>query len=170
MDVMSCFIFSVISTDQMILQYVSLPPFQHSDLNCSSLVTGAHTHCSQFSKRIYNFRSMNRIFPTLNLDYAKQIQKECPKDVDPRMVIDIDSFTNAAFDNQYYKNLQQGKGLFSSDQSFFTDRRTRNIVNLFASNSTAFEKSFVIAITKLGRVGIKTTKQGEIRHECSKVN
>ncbi|KAK7291622.1 hypothetical protein RIF29_06918 [Crotalaria pallida] len=158
----------------MILQYVSLPPFQHSDLNCSSLVTGAHTigfsHCSQFSKRIYNFRSMNRIFPTLNLDYAKQIQKVCPKDVDPRMVIDIDSVTNAAFDNQYYKNLQQGKGLFSSDQSFFTDRRTRNIVNLFASNNTAFEKSFVIAITKLGRVGIKTAKQGEIRHECSKVN
>ncbi|OIW09261.1 hypothetical protein TanjilG_01232 [Lupinus angustifolius] len=150
--------------------------FASHGLNLVDLValSGAHTigfsHCSQFSKRIYNFRSRNRIDPTLNLAYAKQIQQECPKNVDPRMVIDMDPVTNNVFDNNYYKNIQQGKGLLSSDQALFTDRRSRSIVNLFASNSTAFEKSFVIAMTKLGRVGIKTGKQGEIRRDCAMVN
>ena len=138
------------------------------------MITGAHTigfsHCSRFSKRIFNFRSRNRIDPTLNLAYAKQLQQLCPKNVDPRIAIDMDPTTPRTFDNQYYKNLQQGKGLLSSDQSLYTDKRSRNIVNLFASNSTAFEQSFVIAMTKLGRVGIKTGNQGEIRRDCTMVN
>ncbi|KAE8671411.1 Peroxidase 45 [Hibiscus syriacus] len=74
------------------------------------------------------------------------------------------------FDNMYYINLQQGKGLFTSDQILFTDARSRNIVNLFASNNTAFEEAFVVAITKLGRIGVKTGKHGEIRNDCSVVN
>jgi peroxidase len=94
----------------------------------------------------------------------------CPKDVDPRLAIDMDPITPRTFDNQYYKNLQQGIGLLSSDQSLFTHKSSRNLVNLFASNNTAFEKAFVIAITKLGRVGVKTGRQGEIRHDCSMIN
>ena len=70
----------------------------------------------------------------------------------------------------YYRNLQQGKGLFTSDQSLFTDARSRHIVNIFASNNTAFEEAFVDAITKLGRIGVRTRKQGEIRHDCAVVN
>lgn len=82
----------------------------------------------------------------------------------------MDPASPQTFDNMYYKNLQQGKGLFTSDQSLFTDKRSRKFVNLFASNNTAFERAFVAAITKLGRVGVRTGKQGEIRHDCSMVN
>ncbi|XP_004498581.1 peroxidase 45-like [Cicer arietinum] len=137
-------------------------------------LSGAHTigfsHCSQFSKRIYNFRSGKIIDPSLNPSYAKQLQQVCPKDVDPRLAIDLDPTTPRTFDNQYYKNLQKGIGLLSSDQSLFTHKSSKSLVNLFASNNTAFEKSFVIAITKLGRIGVKTASQGEIRHNCAMIN
>ncbi|MED6107363.1 Peroxidase 45 [Stylosanthes scabra] len=150
--------------------------FASNGLTLTDLValSGAHTigfsHCSQFSKRIYNFRTKNRIDPTLNPEYAKQLRRVCPKDVDPRIAIDMDPTTPRTFDNQYYKNLQQGKGLLSSDQTLFTDKRSRRLVNLFASNGTEFERAFVVAVRKLGRIGIRTGNQGEIRRDCTMIN
>ena len=138
------------------------------------MVSGAHTigfsHCSQFSKRIYNFKRKKGIDHTLNSEYAKELQRACPNNADPTTVVQMDPVTPTRFDNQYYKNLQQGKGLFASDQALFTHKRTRDLVNLFASNNTAFETSFVSAIQKLGRIGIKTGNHGEIRRDCSMVN
>ena len=94
----------------------------------------------------------------------------CPINVDPRIAINMDPTTPKTFDNAYYKNLQQGKGLFSSDEILFTDARSKSTVNLFASNSGAFQQAFVTAITKLGRVGVKTGNQGEIRRDCTRIN
>ena len=94
----------------------------------------------------------------------------CPLKVDPRIAINMDPVTPQKFDNQYFKNLQQGRGLFTSDESLFTDSRSRDTVNLFASSETAFESAFITAITKMGRVGVKTGNQGEIRFDCTKVN
>lgn len=82
----------------------------------------------------------------------------------------MDPTTPNTFDNAYYKNLQQGKGLFVSDQILFTDSRSRNTVNLFASNNDAFKQAFATAMTKLGRVGVLTGNQGEIRFDCTRPN
>ncbi|XP_010525719.1 PREDICTED: peroxidase 16-like [Tarenaya hassleriana] len=137
-------------------------------------LSGAHTigfsHCGKFSKRIYDFSPRNRIDPTLNLRYALQLRQMCPVRVDPRIAINMDPTTPTTFDNAYFKNLQRGMGLFISDQILFTDRRSRSTVNLFASNEGAFRQAFVSAITKLGRVGIKTGNAGEIRSDCTRVN
>ncbi|KAL1359320.1 hypothetical protein HN51_004623 [Arachis hypogaea] len=137
-------------------------------------LSGGHTigfsHCNKFSKRMYNFSPGNRIDPTLNLQYALKLKQTCPVNVDPRVALALDPFTPQTFDNQYFKNLQQGMGLLSSDQVLFTDPRSRDTVNLFASNEQAFYTAFVTAITKLGRVGVKTGNQGEIRVDCTKVN
>ncbi|XP_059460060.1 peroxidase 16-like [Corylus avellana] len=150
--------------------------FAKHGLSLTDLValSGAHSlgfaHCGRFSNRIYNFKSKNKIDPTLNPVYAKELQQMCPKRVDPRIAINMDPVTPRAFDNVYYKNLQQGKGLFTSDQCLFTDKRSRNIVNFFASSNSGFRRAFVAAITKLGRVGVKTGGQGEIRRDCTMVN
>ncbi|KAF1891191.1 hypothetical protein Lal_00001332 [Lupinus albus] len=137
-------------------------------------LSGAHTigfsHCNRFSKRIYNFSPINKIDPTLNLQYALQLRQACPLRVDPRIAINMDPTTPQTFDNQYFKNLQQGKGLFTSDQVLATDARSKNTVNLFASNKSAFESAFIDGITKMGRIGVKTGNQGQIRVDCSRVN
>ncbi|XP_068647835.1 peroxidase 16-like [Aristolochia californica] len=137
-------------------------------------LSGAHTigfaHCDQFSKRIYNFQRGRSVDPSLNPFYARQLQQMCPRNVDPRIAINMDPTTPNTFDNAYFKNLQQGKGLLTSDQTLFTDPRSRATVNLFASNHRAFRQAFVAAMTKLGRVGVKTGRLGEIRRDCTSVN
>ncbi|MFS7991641.1 putative peroxidase [Helianthus anomalus] len=132
---------------------------------------GAHTlgfsHCSKFSKRIYNKKGIDR---TLNRQYALQLRQMCPLKVDPRIAINMDPTTPRTFDNAYFRNLQQGKGLFTSDQNLFTDTRSRPTVNQFASSNNAFNQAFVTAITKLGRVGVLTGNKGEIRRDCTRSN
>ncbi|XP_041021773.1 peroxidase 16-like [Juglans microcarpa x Juglans regia] len=136
----------------------------------SGAPTIGSSHCSRFSKRIHRFSLQNRIDPTLNLTYALQLRQMCSLRVDPRNAINMDPTTPRSFYNAYYRNLQQGKGLFISDQVLFTDARSKPTVNLFASNNDAFRRAFVSAITKLGSVGVKTGNQGEIRKDCTRVN
>lgn len=82
----------------------------------------------------------------------------------------MDPNTPQRLDNAYYQNLQQGKGLFGSDQILHEDQRSKPTVDLFASSNSAFQQAFVTAITKLGRVGVLTGNQGEIRRDCAAVN
>ncbi|OWM86988.1 hypothetical protein CDL15_Pgr016025 [Punica granatum] len=91
-------------------------------------------------------------------------------DMITQSVIDMDSTTTHIFDNAYFKNLQNGTGIFSSDQVLFTDPRSRPTVNFFASNNTAFREAFKTAMTKLGRVGVLTGSKGEIRINCTRPN
>ncbi|CAI9098467.1 OLC1v1035118C1 [Oldenlandia corymbosa var. corymbosa] len=150
--------------------------FSSHGLDTTDLIalSGAHTigfsHCGRFSKRVYNFSPQNAIDPTLNLEYAMQLKQMCPQQVDPTIAINMDPNTPRTFDNVYYQNLQQGKGLFTSDQTLFTDGRSRATVSQFATNPFAFQQAFITAITKLGRVGVLTGNQGEIRRDCTRPN
>ncbi|KAE8701179.1 Peroxidase 35 [Hibiscus syriacus] len=120
----------------------------------------AHTvgfsHCSKFSNRIYGFDRQNTVDPAMNRTNATQLQQMCPQNVDPTIPINMDPDTPRIFDNVYFKNLQKGQGLFTSDQILFTDLRSRPTVNAWATVSQALNQAFVTAITKLGRVGVKT--------------
>ncbi|OVA09313.1 Plant peroxidase [Macleaya cordata] len=137
-------------------------------------LSAAHTlgfsHCDKFSNRIYSFTPSNPIDPTLDRTYATQLQGMCPRNVDPRIAINMDPVSPRTFDNQYFKNLQQGKGLFTSDQVLFTDGRSKPTVNTWASNPAAFNQAFTNAMIKLGRVGVKTGTQGNIRRDCGAFN
>lgn len=144
-------------------------------LKCNNhFFAAAHTvgfsHCSRFANRIYNFTRENPVDPTLNAQYAAQLQAMCPKNVDPRIAINMDPTTPRTFDNAYFKNLVQGKGLFTSDQVLFTDSRSKNTVSTWASSPNPFNAAFIQAITKLGRVGVKTGSNGNIRFDCGRFN
>lgn len=137
-------------------------------------LSGAHTvgfsHCNRFANRIYNFSPQNPIDPTLNRAYASQLQAMCPRVVNPTIAINMDPTTPRTFDNVYFQNLVTGKGLFTSDQVLFTDSRSKPTVNAWASNPQAFQNAFVAAMTKLGRVGVKTGRNGNIRRDCGAFN
>lgn len=134
-------------------------------------LSGAHTvgfsHCDRFANRIYNFSSTNKVDPTLDPSYAIQLQQMCPEVVDPSIAINMDPQTPQQFDNVYYQNLQAHKGLFTSDEVLFTDSRSKSTVDNFATSSNTFQTAFVTAITNLGRIGVKTCNEGEIRQDCS---
>ncbi|KAL9464195.1 hypothetical protein AB3S75_001904 [Citrus x aurantiifolia] len=132
--------------------------------------TVGFSHCSKFANRIYNFSPQNPVDPTLNKTYATELQQMCPKNVDPRIAINMDPNTPRTFDNMYFKNLQQGKGLFTSDQVLYTDGRSKPAVDRWASSPADFQRAFITAITKLGRVNVKTGSDGNIRRDCSAFN
>ncbi|KAI3880258.1 hypothetical protein MKX03_031754 [Papaver bracteatum] len=137
-------------------------------------LSGAHTvgfsHCERISKRLYSFTPSSPIDPSLDSNYAKQLLSDCPTDVDPNIAINIDPATPRRFDNMYYQNLVQGKGLFTSDQVLYTNPASRDTVNEFARNTFNFNRAFSNAMVKLGRVGVKTGNQGEIRRDCTAFN
>nr|GMC99513.1 peroxidase 55-like [Ipomoea batatas] len=133
-------------------------------------LSGAHTvgfsHCNRFAQRIYS----GPVDPSLDPSYAQQLMQDCPRNVDPTIAINMDPTTPRAFDNVYYQNLVAGKGLFTSDQVLFTDTDSRTTVVDFANNPLDFNGAFASAMRQLGRVGVKTGSQGEIRLDCSKFN
>lgn len=149
--------------------------FAQRGLGVKDLVTlsGGHTlgfsHCSSFETRLHNFSLLNDIDPSLNTEFALNLKKKCPPKPfrDPNAGDFLDS-TASVFDNDYYKRVIDGKGLFLSDQSLVGDDRTRGIVEAFAKDQSLFFQEFASSMLKLGNVGV--SEDGEVRLNCRVVN
>lgn len=139
------------------------------------VLSGAHTigfiHCDQFMHRIYNFSQNSPIDPTMSRTYALQLQQACPKlNLDPTVVVFSDVTTPKRFDNAFFKNAQQGKGVLASDQVLWTDWRTRTTVNRMALTDSNFFSAWVSAMHKLSLLGVKAGNEGEVRRNCASIN
>ncbi|KAE8723137.1 Peroxidase 55 [Hibiscus syriacus] len=137
-------------------------------------LSGAHTvgfsHCNRFTNRIHSFSSSSPVDPALDPNYAQQLMQLCPRNVDPSIAINMDPETPRSFDNVYYQNLVSGKGLFTSDQVLFSDEASQPTVSDFARNTGNFNGAFITSMRKLGRVGVKTGNEGQIRIDCTRFN
>ncbi|XP_027358375.1 peroxidase 66-like [Abrus precatorius] len=148
--------------------------FAKRGLGVKDMVTlsGGHTlgfsHCSSFQARLHNFNLLNDIDPSLNTEFALDLRKKCPKLNTNFSAGQFLDSTAAVFDNDYYRQLLVGKGLFSSDQSLVGDHRTRWIVEAFAKDQNLFFQEFVTSMLKLGNVGV--SENGEVRLNCKIVN
>ncbi|TVU44911.1 hypothetical protein EJB05_04374 [Eragrostis curvula] len=149
--------------------------FKAHGLNITDLValSAAHSvglaHCAKFAYRLYNFKPGQPADPSLNPKYAAFLRGKCPNGGPDWMVL-MDQATPAMFDNQYYRNLQDGGGLLGSDQLLYADNRTRAMVDALANSTNAFYQAFADAVTRLGRVGVKSGKRGNIRKQCDVFN
>ncbi|KAK8593094.1 hypothetical protein V6N13_043291 [Hibiscus sabdariffa] len=137
-------------------------------------LSGAHTvgfsHCSRFANRLYSFSPSSPVDPDLDPVYAQQLKQDCPKNVDPRIAVNMDPETPRTFDNKYFKNLVAKKGLFTSDEVLFTNPSSKPTVVRFSKKQNVFKEAFITAMRKLGRVGVKTGRAGEIRVDCTAFN
>ncbi|CAN6182890.1 unnamed protein product [Urochloa humidicola] len=142
-------------------------------------LSGAHTvgfaHCTRFTGRLYGHAGGGAAAgdggtPAYDPAYARQLMEACPPDVGATIAVDMDPVTPTAFDNAYYGNLAGGMGLFASDQALYGDGATRPAVRDFAENQTRFFEAFTHAMVKLGRVGVKVGRRGEIRRDCTAFN
>lgn len=61
-------------------------------------------------------------------------------------------------------------GVLFSDQTLFVSDRTRGIVNGYAMNQAMFFFDFQRAVIKMGLLDIKEGSEGEVRHNCRKIN
>ncbi|RYR27637.1 hypothetical protein Ahy_B01g051649 [Arachis hypogaea] len=148
-----------------------LSNFKSHGLGLKDLValSGAHTigfaQCSSFRDRIYNDTNID---PKL-ASYLK-LQK-CPQSGGDSNLAPFDS-TNKIFDNVYYKQLLDNKGLLHSDQELFKGNNSESdrLVKLFTRNPVAFAKRFGHSMIKMGNMKPLTGNEGEIRINCRKVN
>lgn len=103
--------------------------------------------------------------PAMDQGFAAQLRNTCGGN--PNNFAFLNGATPAAFDNAYYRGLQQGRGLLGSDQALHADQRSRGTVDYYAWSQSAFFGDFAAAMTRLGRVGVKTAATGgEIRRDC----
>ena len=75
------------------------------------------------------------------------------------------------FDEDYFTLVAKRRGLFQSDSALLNDAETKAYVILQASTyGSTFAKDFAESMVKMGKVGVLTGKQGEIRKHCALVN
>lgn len=151
-----------------------LQSFTKRGLGLRDLValSGGHTigfsHCSSFEARLRNFSSTHDVDPTLNHALAQQLNNKCPKRNRDRNAGQFLDATSATFDNDYYRRLVEGEGVFGSDQALYSDYRTRWMVDSFAKDQSLFFREFAASMVRLGNVGVREI--GEVRTKCRAVN
>lgn len=137
---------------------------------------GAHTiglaHCSAFSDRFKQDSEGKLVLidNSLEASYAEALLKRCPANASSSVTVNNDPQTSFVFDNQYYHNLMEGKGLFQSDSELFNDARTKDKVQILSSSQESFFNSWAASFVKLSSVGVKFDDQGEIRKSCEAIN
>ncbi|WJX63733.1 peroxidase [Trifolium repens] len=146
--------------------------FKAQGLSTKDMValSGAHTigkaRCITYKDHIYNDTNIDSLF-------AKSRQRNCPRTsgtIKDNNVAVLDFKTPNHFDNVYYKNLINKKGLFRSDQVLFNGGSTDSLVKAYSNNPKAFESDFVTAIIKMGNIKPLTGSKGEIRKQCRRAN
>jgi peroxidase len=142
---------------------------------------GAHTigvaHCNTFAARLSGGGPNNSggggADPTLNAAYAAQLRARCgpapAASSNNATAVPMDPGSPARFDAHYFVNLKLGRGLFASDAALLTDRRAAGMIHRLTRQGY-FLQEFRNAVRKMGRVGVLTGDEGEIRRNCRVVN
>lgn len=139
------------------------------------MLSGAHTigisHCTSFTRRLYNFTGVGDQDPALDSEYAANLKAKKCRSINSTTKVEMDPGSFRTFDLSYYTLVLKRRGLFQSDAALITDSRTRSfITQLLEGSLKNFYQEFAISMEKMGRVGVKTGSVGEIRKHCAVVN
>ncbi|KAJ0968793.1 hypothetical protein J5N97_021670 [Dioscorea zingiberensis] len=130
-------------------------------------LSGAHTigqaQCATFRGRIYNDTN-------IDAGFARTRKRACPVSDGNTKLAPLDLVTPNSFDNNYYKNLIQKKGLLHSVGLHFNGGSTDAIVTSYSKDKATFYSDFASAMVKMGDIGPLTGSSGQIRKLCSVVN
>uniref|UniRef100_A0A0A0LVN5 Peroxidase n=1 Tax=Cucumis sativus TaxID=3659 RepID=A0A0A0LVN5_CUCSA len=148
--------------------------FSNKGFDTKELValSGSHTigqaRCSMFRVRAHNETT------TIDPDFAASLRTNCPFSGDDQNLSPLDLNTQSLFDNAYFKNLVQNKGLLHSDQALFTNSSSPSSadshVNSYISDPKAFFSDFAAAMVKMSNLSPLTGSDGQIRSDCRKIN
>lgn len=104
--------------------------------------------------------------------YAANLRKyKCKIPNDNTSIVEMDPGSFRTFDLGYYKNVVKRRGLFQSDAALRTNTASMSLIeDLISSPLEVFFEGFAQAMEKMGRIGVKTGTEGEIRKNCAVVN
>ncbi|MBA0787778.1 hypothetical protein Gotri_026318 [Gossypium trilobum] len=144
--------------------------FSAQGLSIKNLValSGSHTiglaRCTSFRSHIYNDTNIDPSF-------ANSLRRICPRSGNDSVLAPLDRQTPTSFDNLYYKNLLDKKGLLHSDQEIFNGSSlTDGLVKMYAADTSLLFKEFAKSMIKMGNIKPLTGNAGEIRINCRKAN
>ncbi|KAI4339143.1 hypothetical protein MLD38_024114 [Melastoma candidum] len=145
--------------------------FQNVGLSARDMValSGSHTigqaRCTNFRARVYNETNVDASF-------AQTRKNICPRPngVGDNNLAPLDQQTPSFFDNNYYKNLLQKKGLLHSDQQLYNGGSTDSLVKTYGNSQSTFVNDFVNGMIKMGDIRPLTGSNGEVRKNCRRVN
>lgn len=125
--------------------------------------------------RLYNFVPGGGSDPSINPEFLPELKEKCPNNGDVNVRLPIDHGSGDKFDKQILENVRNGFAVLQSDAKLIEDEATKNVVDSYFGDLNTlfgpfFEKDFVSSIVKMGQIGVKTDKDGEIRRVCGAFN
>ncbi|KAK6160976.1 hypothetical protein DH2020_004357 [Rehmannia glutinosa] len=129
----------------------------------SVAILGAHTlgitHCLNLENRAGN---------SINPGFENTLRLKCPVGSPASKISFVQNdVTSILFDNQYFVNSMNGRGVLKIDAQMPLDYRTRPFVEKFGNDEKAFFQAFSSAFVKLSSSNVLTGNQGVIRRSCN---
>ncbi|KAJ4837865.1 hypothetical protein Tsubulata_019748, partial [Turnera subulata] len=128
-------------------------------------LSGSHTtgqsRCLMFRNRVHNETNMDSTLAT-------SLKSSCPISGSDDNLSPLDASSPVIFDNAYFKNLVDNKGLLHSDQQLFSGGSTDSQVTTYSNNPITFYADFARAMVKMGNLSPLTGSDGQIRTNCAK--
>ncbi|GAB2272103.1 NAD(+) salvage pathway protein [Dionaea muscipula] len=144
--------------------------FSKKGLSVDEMVALAGGHsigrarCVAFESRAYNETNINS-------SYQASLRSVCPSDGSGgNNTAPLDTVSPTTFDNCYFTNLLNQKGLLHSDQQFFNGGSTDSQVTTYSSSQSTFFHDFANAMVKMANLSPLTGSSGQVRTHCTKVN
>lgn len=102
--------------------------------------------------------------------YVAALKKKC-RPGDSTTLVEMDPGSFKTFDGKYFTDVAKRRGLFQSDAALLNDKQTRRYVfRRVATGGATFFNDFAKSMVKMGKIGVLTGKNGEIRKQCAFVN
>ncbi|CAL9094023.1 peroxidase P7-like [Musa acuminata AAA Group] len=137
------------------------------DLRDLTALSGAHTvgaaRCSSFRPHVYSDANVDPAFAMFR-------RRICPATGGDSNLVPLDSTSPNRFDVSYYRDLMVRRSLLHSDQELFNNGPADDLVRLYSSSGSAFNRDFTAAMVKMGNISLLTGSDGEIRLDCRRAN
>ncbi|XP_059280785.1 peroxidase 29 isoform X2 [Lycium ferocissimum] len=136
----------------------------------SVAIIGAHTlgvtHCFNIESRLYDDPKSEH-----GRAFEMYLKLRCPQgSLTSNISVVLNEPTTLTFDNHYFINTINGRGVLTIDAEIPFDPRTVPFVQRFAADQDAFFQAFSSAFVKLSTSGVLTGSQGIIRRSCNALN
>ncbi|KAB5573916.1 hypothetical protein DKX38_001110 [Salix brachista] len=155
--------------------------FKQHGLDIGDLValSGSHTmgkaKCSSFRQQIHDASAEEEQYDKYEryTTFRRILRSICPRSGKDNRLAPLDFQTPARFDNNYFINILEGRGLLGSDNVLVKEDHEGEIrkqVWAYASNQELFFASFANSMLRMGNINVLYGNEGEIRRNCRFVN